>query len=196
MKKTLLLILIACLPFLANSQGQPVAPETSFDIYGFVMTDVIYNANQEDPNWQDGLRPTKLPIYDNDPNYTAGGTMYFGVRQTRLGFKSFTKTKYGDFTTKFEFELFGTGGDAGQTTPRLRHAYGQLGKWGVGQTWSPFMDVDIFPNSLEYWGPTGMVFFRNIQIRYMPIQGETFMTIALERPGASADGATVKENYL
>ncbi len=55
------------------------------------------------------------------------------------------------------------------------------------------MDADIFPNSLEYWGPTGMVFFRNIQIRYMPIQGETFMTIALERPGASADGASYSE---
>ena len=25
------------------------------------------------------------------------------------------------------------------------------------------MDPDVFPNSLEYWGPTGMVFFRNVQ---------------------------------
>jgi len=33
-----------------------------------------------------------------------------------------------------------------------------------------------------------MAFFRNIQIRYMPIQGDTRLTIALERPGASADG--------
>jgi hypothetical protein len=40
---------------------------------------------------------------------------------------------------------------------------------------------------LEYWGPTGMVFFRNIQIRYMPIQGDTRLTFALERPGASGD---------
>ncbi len=49
------------------------------------------------------------------------------------------------------------------------------------------MDIDVFPNTLEYWGPNGMVFFRNIQIRYMPIQGDTRMTIALERPGASGD---------
>jgi hypothetical protein len=32
-----------------------------------------------------------------------------------------------------------------------------------------------------------MVFFRNIQIMYMPIQGDTCLTFALERPGASAD---------
>jgi hypothetical protein len=49
------------------------------------------------------------------------------------------------------------------------------------------MDIDVFPNSIEYWGPTGMVFFRNVQFRYMPIQGDTRMTIALERPGASGD---------
>ena len=50
------------------------------------------------------------------------------------------------------------------------------------------MDIDVFPNSVEYWGPSGMVFFRNIQIRWMPIQGDTRLTLALERPGASGDG--------
>ena len=49
------------------------------------------------------------------------------------------------------------------------------------------MDIDVFPNSLEYWGPTGMVFFRNLQVRWMPIQGDSRLTFALERPGASAD---------
>ena len=49
------------------------------------------------------------------------------------------------------------------------------------------MDADVFPNTVEYWGPAGMVFFRNIQIRYMPIQGDTRLTFALERPGASSD---------
>jgi len=49
------------------------------------------------------------------------------------------------------------------------------------------MDIDVFPNSLEYWGPTGMVFFRNVQVRWMPIKGDTRLTLAIERPGASAD---------
>ena len=49
------------------------------------------------------------------------------------------------------------------------------------------MDIDVFPNSLEYWGPTGMVFFRNVQVRWMPIKGDTRLTLALERPGASGD---------
>jgi hypothetical protein len=35
-----------------------------------------------------------------------------------------------------------------------------------------------------------MVLYRNIQLRYMPIQGDDKLTIALERPGASADGGS------
>ena len=93
----------------------------------------------------------------------------------------------GNLKTIFEWEMFGVGVDASQTTIRLRHAYGELGKWGVGQYWSPFMDIDVFPNTLEYWGPNGMAFFRNVQFRYMPIQGDTRLTIAIERPGASGD---------
>ena len=77
-------------------------------------------------------------------------------------------TEAGELKTIFEFELFGTGVDAGQTTFRLRHAWGELGQVGAGQTWSPFMDIDVFPNSVEYWGPNGMVFFRNVQLRWTP----------------------------
>jgi hypothetical protein len=84
--------------------------------------------------------------------------------------------------------MFGTGVDAGQTTIRLRHAWGELGAFGAGQTWSPFMDPDVFPNSVEYWGPNGMVFFRNVQLRWTPwSDGDSRFVIALERPGASAD---------
>jgi len=32
-----------------------------------------------------------------------------------------------------------------------------------------------------------MVFFRNVQVRWMPIKGDTRLTFAVERPGASAD---------
>ena len=55
------------------------------------------------------------------------------------------------------------------------------------------MDPDVFPNSIEYWGPTGMVFFRNVQVRWMPIQGDTNLTFALERPGASGDAGVLAD---
>ena len=102
---------------------------------------------------------------------------FTGVRQSRLGFRSSTPTDLGDLTTIFEFELFGTGVDEGQTTFRLRHTWGavRLG-WEPVKNWSPFSDTDVYPNSLEYWGPTGIPWFRNVQLRYTAIQHETTAT--------------------
>ena len=82
--------------------------------------------------------------------------------------------------------MFGTGVDAGQTTFRLRHAYGELGQFGAGQYWTSSGHRRV-PESIEYWGPNGMVWFRNVQVRWMPIKGRNSVTIALERPGASGD---------
>jgi hypothetical protein len=169
------------------AEAKPEQKKNSIDLYGHVMLDSGYEFGQSDPNWPDVMRPTKLASFKGQ--FAPDGKSYFSVRQTRFGVKTTTPTGLGDLKTIFEFELFGTGVDAGQTTFRLRHAYGELGQFGAGQTWSPFMDIDVFPNSLEYWGPNGMVFFRNIQARWMPIQNDRLRLIfAVERPGASADG--------
>lgn len=182
-------LLLACACTASLNAGAALAEEeaksSTMDVYGFIMLDMGYQSKQNDPDWFDVLRPTKLPSFEDE--FGEDGNWFSSVRQTRFGVKTSTPTSLGDLKTQFEFELFGTGVDAGQTTLRLRHAYGELGHFGAGQTWSPFMDIDVFPNSVEYWGPNGMVFFRNVQVRWMPIQGDTRLTFALERPGASAD---------
>jgi outer membrane murein-binding lipoprotein Lpp len=159
--------------------------ESTFTIYGFAMLNSGYEFQASDPKWFDTVRPVKLPAFRGQ--FEPGGNTYFSVRQSRFGVKSSTPTKYGELKTIFEFELFGTGVDAGQTTFRLRHAYGELGHFGAGQYWSAFVDPDVFPNTNEYWGPNGIAWFRNVQFRWMPIKGRNSVTIALERPGASAD---------
>src|SRR5580700_7708815 len=161
-------------------------PSSSINFYGYAMTDTGYNFGSINPNWFDVERPTQLPAFQGE--FGPNGSTFAGVRQTRFGVKTFTPTPLGDLKTIFEFELFGTGVDAGQTTFRLRQAWGEMGHFGAGQTWSPFMDIGVFPNSIEYWGPNGMVFFRNVQFRWTPIKTDrnTFM-IAAERPGASGD---------
>ena len=125
------------------------------------------------------------------------GRLFTGVRQSRFGVKTLVPTELGQLKTVFEFELFGVGNQAGETNFRLRHAYGELGPVLAGQTWSPFMDPDVFPNSIEYWGPNGMVFFRNVQLRWQPINdGNKQVMVALERPGASADLGRVQDRDI
>jgi DcaP outer membrane protein len=183
-----LAILLLFLPGIRTFAQDPTpdASKPNFDIYGHAMVDMGYDFKQTDPNWFDVIRPSRLPSFKDE--FGKDGNFYSGVRQSRLGVRGYIPTSLGQIKTIFEFELFGTGVDAGQTTFRLRHAWGELGRFGGGQTWSPFMDPDVFPNSLEYWGPNGMVFFRNVQVRYTPwSKGDSRLVIAAERPGASAD---------
>src|SRR6186713_3021850 len=169
----------------ARAQGQSAPP--SFEVYGFAMLDMGHNFTQIDPAWFDTLRVTKLP--SSEKQFGEDNSTFAGVRQSRLGVRSSTSTALGDLKTIFEFELFGTGVDSGQTTFRLRHAWGELGAFGAGQYWSPFTDPDAFPNSLEYWGPTGLAWYRNVQFRWTPVAKEhSNLMFALERPGASGDG--------
>ncbi|HEY7818806.1 MAG TPA: DcaP family trimeric outer membrane transporter, partial [Vicinamibacteria bacterium] len=165
-------------------------PKPRMDIFGFIMLDTGYQSGANDPNWFDVVRPTKLPSFENE--FGAEGNWFAGVRQTRFGVRNWFPTDLGELKTHFEFELFGTGVDAGQTTFRLRHAYGELGRFGAGQTWSPFMDIDVFPNSIEYWGPPGMVFYRNAGMRWTPVSDDsTKLAIAIEHPGAAVDAGKV-----
>lgn len=156
------------------------APPLSVRLYGFAMADMIYDFKRVDPNWEDTLRVSTIPttsgVYGND------GDFIFSVRQSRLGVSG----NYGeDITYILEAELFGVGGDEGQTTPRLRHAWATYKNFGMGQYWSNFMDIDIFPNTIDYWGPTGMVFYRNQQARYTLPMGDDEFSIALEDPGTA-----------
>ena len=145
----------------------------------------VTTSSRINPAWFDTLRVTRLPSFDGE--FGEDDNTFAGVRQSRFGVKTSTPTDHGDLTTIFEWELFGVGVDEGQTTIRLRHAYGELGQFGAGQYWSVFTDPDIFPNSLEYWGPTGIVWYRNVQFRWMPVKGNTHVTFAVERPGGSGD---------
>ena len=178
--------------FLASKAvAQDETKSKSLEVYGFAMMDMGYDLKQIDPRWFDALRITKLPKYKDQ--FAPDGKVFFGVRQTRFGVAGYSPTPLGDLKVVYEFDMFGVGADEGNTTMRLRHAYGEVGKFLAGQTNSPFMDGDVWPNTLEYWGPTGMVFYRNVQVRFAPMKGTNEVFIALERPGASADKGSFAE---
>jgi hypothetical protein len=172
---------------LPAQQGEDRATQRAagFEVYGFVMADAIYDNSGINPTWGDAARPTRLPSVENE--FGEKGNLFFNVKQSRIGIKPHVPTALGEINAQFDIDFFGVGVDAGQTTIRLRHAYASLGQFGFGQTESPFMDLNVFPNAVDYWGPHGMVFFRNVQARWTPVQGNSELMFALERPGASPD---------
>jgi hypothetical protein len=175
-------MLVSAVPARAQQPAQP----PTLEIYGFGQGDAIVDIEQNDPNWYDVNRPSKLPA--SAKQFGNDGHFYLSPRQSRFGAKGTLPTSSGDVTATFEFDMFGVGADAGLTTIRLRHAWGQWKQVGGGQTNSQFMDVDVFPNVLDYWGPNGMLFFRNAQVFWEPYRaGDSNVRIAVENPGASGD---------
>ena len=57
------------------------------------------------------------------------------------------------------------------------------------------MDVDVFPNVVDYWGPNGMLFFRNVQVFWEPFakEDDSNARIAIEAPGASGDAGVLAD---
>jgi hypothetical protein len=175
-------------------QGEIRAADTraSVELYGHVMTDAVVDGTGIAGAWLDAARPTRLPTRRDE--YGRPGSFAFGVRQTRIGVRPTVPTALGTITGRFEWDLFGVGVDQGQTTFRLRHAYVQVGRVAFGQVESTWMDADVFPDVIDYWGPNGMVFFRNVQVQLRAIDdGRHRLQLSLERPGASPDGGDYAE---
>jgi hypothetical protein len=166
------------------------------EVYGFVQADYIQDFDRVDPAWMDTLRPSKIPTTEDF--FGADGQASLSAKQSRLGVMMNFPTSNKPVFTKFEFDMFGVGVDAGQTTIRLRHAYGEWGHWLAGQTNTLFMDASIFPNVIDYWGPAGMAFIRNPQIRYEVLDhhknnSRSTVSVAIEKPNSDIDGASARE---
>jgi len=186
-RRTVAVVLLAWLGAgVAGAQGTTRDTTPKFDIYGFGQGDFVIDFKRNDPAWFDVNRPSKLP--SNPDEFGANGHSYLSPRQSRFGVRATFPTRRGDVFANFDFDMFGVGRDAGQTTIRLRHAYGKWHQVGGGLLESTFMDLDVFPNILEYWGPNGMMFFRNTQVFWEPIDdAKHYAKISIENPGASAD---------
>lgn len=166
-------------------------PEHRLSVYGFAQLDAIQDFKRVNPNWDATLRPSRIPTVDGQ--YGSDGQFIASVRQSRLGVRGEGMLADRPYTARFEFDLYGTGVDEGQTTFRLRHAYASWGGLLAGQTDTLFQDGDIFPNVVDYWGPAGMVMVRTPQIRYTFVDADGLMVaVALENPNDDIDPGGIR----
>ena len=174
-----------------ESTMHKIAKDHNLELYGFVQLDAIQDFNRVDPDWEASLRASKIPT--DEGAFGSDGQSIFSVRQTRLGVKANGMLADRPYEAKFEFDLFGTGDDAGKTHMRIRHMYAKWGPFLAGQTNTLFMDGDIAPNSIEYWGPPGMAWLRNPQIRWTFLDRNGWQAaIALEHPADDIDPGNIR----
>ena len=151
-------------PLAVPPPARQAPADRNLELYGFLQLDAIQDFNRVNPDWEATLRPSRIPTTGGE--FGTNGQSIFSVRQSRLGVKATGTLLDKPYEAKFEFDLYGVGADAGQTTMRVRHMYASWGPFLAGQTNSLFMDGDLFPNVIDYWGPTGMVFLRTPQLRW------------------------------
>jgi len=168
----------------------PVSDKPRAEFYGQAMLDAIYDFRRMNPDWNATLRPSQIPIVcPGSPGCGKDGATIFSVRQTSLGFRSFIPTSLGEIKTDLSFDLFGTNGS---TEVHWLNAWAEWGMYGVGQTYTNFMDIDVFPNTIDYWGPSGMVFVRNPQMRITPYSRDGMsLAFSLESPNSAVDAGRV-----
>jgi len=196
MKKLIftLAILIGSSSFL-NAQNKK-NKKPYIDVWGIIQTDIIYDIKQMDPDWVGGFRPSKIPVYPDDPGWGTYGHTYFSVRPSTFKFEGVLPTNHnwGAVRLRFEFDLFGMGVHAGETSLRFRIAYGDWGPLRIGKDWSTFIDLSAFPNNYEWWGPSGMALVPSVMVRYTKDFSEkSKFEISLESPGSEIDAGKIRE---
>ncbi len=177
---------VAALLLPASIRAEEAPHKPTFEIYGFAQVDYIQDFKRMPSDWDATLRPSRIPTTDGAAG--GDGQAILSARQSRLGARGSIPVGDSDLFGRVEFDFFGRGtgqpDSAGQNTLRLRQAYGSWGPILGGLTASLFMDDDFWPNIVDYWGPAGMAFYRNVQVRYTFFTGTHTLAIAIERPGA------------
>lgn len=162
--------------------------DTSLKIYGFAQLDVTHDfkgRSSDINNWDWASAIFVQPFDNRSTGKSSKGQTYATARTSRIGFQTATPTASGVLTTKVEGDFNAPNQFQGElltnsTTFRMRHAYGELGNFLVGQTWSNFSDLGSFPDTVDFNPPGTTTLLRQPQIRYsMPI-GSSKLALSVE----------------
>ena len=128
--------------------------------------------------------------------------LLYSPRESRLHIETRTPTDWGEAGTVFEFDFNGgvaSAADPAQVAnsliPRLRHAYGTLGPWQVGQTYTWFFDTESHTETLDFGGEPSFGPDRQPHIRYtgrIPYLVGSVFAIELDNPDTDVRTAVGK----
>ncbi len=156
--------------------------ELSLHLYGFAELNWVHDFAAPNADIDYSTFAPYLPL-DGSAEANRTNRDYLTGRTSRIGIDAVTPTKWGALQVKVEGDFNNEPRTGGAETYgsyrnvytqqvtnsygfRIRHAYGQFAGFLAGMTWSTFMDVDNFPETVDYNGPIGATFLRQPLIRY------------------------------
>ena len=179
MRKLLAAVLTLALAAPALAADEPgvfkiPGTESTIKFYGYVQLDTTLDFSSrvqdiEDNDWATNLyaAPEKHTAYAKK----ATPQLYMTARTSRFGLTTNTPTDFGPLVVKLEGDFNGPNSFQTETYTnsvlfRLRQAYGQLGGFLAGQTWSTFLDLSAYPDVVDWNGPGDLTLVRNPMLRY------------------------------
>jgi hypothetical protein len=139
---------------------------------GYIKVDLIHDFDAIGST--DSFDPRTIPTDGTD-----GSNTRMHAKQTRLNLDLRGPTSSGPLRVFVEGDFFSSGNGF-----RMRHAYGVMDDFLVGQTWTNFMDEDM-PETLDFESPIGFPQVRQAQVRYTNAlaDGNSF-SVSIEDPAS------------
>ncbi|MCK5881455.1 MAG: hypothetical protein KAG18_06230, partial [Sinobacterium sp.] len=165
--------------------------QTQIKVAGMVKLDAMLDTGEMGNKV--GFSPATIDTSDDNHELETN----FSALTSKLGILSKTDIDNGEtLSTRIEFDFVGYGGDMGQPDGgvdiQILHLVANYGNWQVGHTYSSFMDISTFPNSLDYWGPNALVFLAIPQVSYtMELSDASHFALGIEKPSATGTTNTV-----
>ncbi len=166
-------------------------------IGGFVKADFIHDFDYVGDRWEFELGSIAV---EGSPERELGGITTFHVKQTRVNFDLRSKSTWKNgkefpMQVFVEFDWF-FDSDGLRFVPRLRLAYGVIGRLLIGRSWTNSGDLSTLPGTIDFAAGDALYGGRVTQIRWRDKIGKNFSyTVALEETGGqlanpeSLDGA-------
>ncbi|HWL87110.1 MAG TPA: DcaP family trimeric outer membrane transporter [Polyangiaceae bacterium] len=178
--------------------------KTTLTLSGYAQLDVMYDFKGRDPNIEGNdyaIHAGQIPLDYTYESREKGNQLYMTARTSRIGFSTKTESDIADIGVKIEGDFNSGNLLSGQTFTnsvlfRLRHGYGTLsGKYGtllIGQSWSTFLDLPSYAETVDFNGPGDIALIRQPQIRYtIPLPSRFTLALAVENaPGTDQNGIT------
>ncbi len=169
--------------------------DTMMKIYGFAELNGTYdmgtrNSDIDDFDWATFLPTQPFDKTSKNPSGSPANQMYLTLRTSRIGIMTTTPSSLGPITAVVEADFnspspsnFSSPATTNGNTFRLRKAYGQIGGFLFGQTWSTFFDGDSVPDGVDFNPVASANATRQGMLAYTwhPAKESSF-TLAVEAP--------------
>jgi hypothetical protein len=124
---------------------------------------VDFTYDTQNPGDDNRFVPALIPVL-GDPNQGGGPVFNANSKGSQLIIDVRAPEMAGSPRFYYQNDFFGSG--SAEFNYRLQQLYGSIYNVTVGQTFSPFEDPDIWPDTVDYEGPNSMIFARFPLVRY------------------------------